>query len=268
MRPGSQAEARAVCCGWLPPRLSGPWADFERRTAISEWKVDATKILSGAEIGQVLADLKRRAKRSVNSRMNLIIFRLATCCGLRVSEMIGLRVGDVRVGVPKPYLNLRREITKRHKPRRVPLWWDQGTLDDLTAWREHRLATGATSGDFLLCSQSAKKGTGSAQDPPPPAGNALPRGACPLSRRTPRPLDRQNARHRFKVACRVLGPQRVRELTIHHGRHTFCSHAAKLRTLAEVRDAAGHSNIATTNIYLHIVTDDDGEVGGMLAFVR
>jgi len=88
---------------------------------MSEWKVDATKILSGAEIGQVLADLKRRAKRSVNSRMNLIVFRLATCCGLRVSEIIGLRIGDVRVGVPKPYLNLRREITKRHKPRRVPL---------------------------------------------------------------------------------------------------------------------------------------------------
>jgi len=60
----------------------------------------------------------------------------------------------------------------------------------------------------------------------------------------------------------------ARELTIHHGRHTFCSHAAKLRTLVEVRDAAGHSNIATTSIYLHTVTDDDGEVGGMFAFVR
>ena len=60
----------------------------------------------------------------------------------------------------------------------------------------------------------------------------------------------------------------AQELTIHHGRHTFCSHAAKLRTLVEVRDAAGHSNIATTSIYLHIVTDDDGEVGGMFAFVR
>ena len=38
--------------------------------------------------------------------------------------------------------------------------------------------------------------------------------------------------------------------------------------LVEVRDAAGHSNIATTSIYLHTVTDDDGEVGGMFAFVR
>jgi hypothetical protein len=52
------------------------------------------------------------------------------------------------------------------------------------------------------------------------------------------------------------------------GRHTFCSHAARLHTLFEVRNAAGRSNIATTSIYLHIVTDDDGEVGGMFAFVK
>jgi hypothetical protein len=58
-------------------------------------------------------------------------------------------VPDVRVGVPKPYLILWRKITKRHKPRWVPRWWDQRTLDDLTAWRTQRLATGATSGDAL-----------------------------------------------------------------------------------------------------------------------
>ena len=56
-------------------------------------------------------------------------------------------------------------------------------------------------------------------------------------------LDRINARARFKVACRVLGPERIRELTIHHGRHSFISHAlAGGRTLAEVRaiTSAGH----------------------------
>ncbi len=113
-------------------------------------------------------------------------------------------------------------------------------LDDLTAWREYRLAAGAKSTDALLCSLA--------------------------SHSTGRPLDRQNARHRFKVACRSLGPERVWELTIHHGRHTFCSHAAKLRTLAEVRDAAGHSNIATTSIYLHVATDDDGKIGNLFGF--
>jgi site-specific recombinase XerC len=40
------------------------------------------------------------------------------------------------------------------------------------------------------------------------------------------------------------------------------AHAAG-RTLAEVRDAAGHANIATTSIYAH-TTDDDGKVGNIL----
>ncbi len=47
-------------------------------------------------------------------------------------------------------------------------------------------------------------------------------------------------------------------LTIHHGRHTFISHAlAGHRTLAEVRDAAGHANVSITSGYLHVAVDDD-----------
>ena len=51
---------------------------------------------------------------------------------------------------------------------------------------------------------------------------------------------------------------RLRHLTIHHGRHTFISHA-----LAEVRDAAGHSNISVTSVYLHIAVDEAGAVGDL-----
>lgn len=206
------------------------------------WTVDATKILSGAEITAVLADLKRRVRRSVNSRQNLTVFRLATCCGLRVSELIGLRIGDVRVSLQRPYIQVRAAIAKRHKARRVPLWWDQGTLDDLRGWREFRTTVqGAGAGDLFVCSQAAE--------------------------RIGRPLDRQNARARFKAACRVLGPDRLAELTIHHGRHSFVSHAlAGGRSLAEVRDAAGHANIATTSIYTHVATSDDGAIGNLFGF--
>ena len=46
--------------------------------------------------------------------------------------------------------------------------------------------------------------------------------------------------------------------TIHHGRHTFISHAlAGGRTLAEVRDAAGHSNVSITSGYLHVAVEDE-----------
>jgi integrase len=73
-------------------------------------------------------------------------------------------------------------------------------------------------------------------------------------------------RRRFQTACGVLGWERVRTLTLHHGRHTFVSHAlAGGRTLAEVRAAAGHASLQTTSIYLHVAVDDDGEPGKLFS---
>jgi len=37
-------------------------------------------------------------------------------------------------------------------------------------------------------------------------------------------FSRHTLRRRFRTACRVLGPERPKTLTIHHGRHTFISH--------------------------------------------
>jgi integrase len=72
-----------------------------------------------------------------------------------------------------------------------------------------------------------------------------------------RRFSRHTLRKRFRTACRVLGAERLKTLTIHHGRHTFISHAlAGGRTLAEVRDAAGHANVSITSVYLHIAVDD------------
>ena len=204
------------------------------------WKIDPTKILGKPEISAVLADLKRK-KRSVNTRQNLIIFRLATCCGLRVTEICGLRLSDVRLGIRRPYLNIRKAYAKNHRPRRVPLWWDAGTLADLEAWLAERKQQGAKASDFFVCAQS--KGV---------FGNYL---------------TRQNARKRFISSCAVLGDKRQAELTIHHGRHSFISHAlAGGRSLAEARDAAGHSNISTTSVYTHVAVDDGGEVGNLFEF--
>ena len=57
---------------------------------------DPTKILTRRELAAVLADLRRKAPRSKNTRLNLAVFRLAACCGLRASEIAKLRLGDVR----------------------------------------------------------------------------------------------------------------------------------------------------------------------------
>ena len=84
---------------------------------------------------------------------------------------------EFRVEMPRPHIRIRVGASKGGPSRRVPLWWDGGTLTDLAE----------------------------------------------------------------------------RTLTIHHGRHPFISHAlAGGRTLAEVRNAAGHSNVSITSGYLHV----------------
>lgn len=201
-----------------------------------------TKILVRREMATVLADLTRKAERSPNTRLNLIIFRLAACCGLRVSEIAALRIDDVRVDVARPHLAIRSGAAKGGRARAVPLWWDAGTLEDIEQWKTERLAQRASADqDFFVGSlRPGRVGT---------------------------KLSRHTLRKRFRTACKVLGAARLETLTIHHGRHTFLSHAlAGGRTLAEVRDAAGHANISVTSGYLHAAVDDEAPVGNLFGF--
>jgi len=200
-------------------------------------QADASKILTRRELATVLADLRRKAARSKNTHLNLIVFRLAACCGLRASEIAKLQMGDVHVPMPRPHLKIRASAAKGGKPRTVPLWWDAGTLDDLSQWKIARVEAGMQPADPFV--SSGKPG----------------RDRIVYSRHT--------LRKRFRTACRVLGAERLQTLTIHHGRHTFISHAlAGGRTLAEVRDAAGHSNVSITSGYLHVAVDDN-EIGSL-----
>jgi integrase len=111
---------------------------------------------------------------------------------------------------------------------------DAGTLTDLSEWQAERLRQSARGGDPFVCSV--------------------------LANRRGKRLQRAAIRRRFLSACKVLGLARLRTLTIHHGRHTFISHA-----LAEVRAAAGHSNVAITSGYLHVVVDEVDGVGELFA---
>ena len=204
--------------------------------------LDPTKILTRRELTAVLADLNRKAPRSRSTRLNLVIVRLACCCGLRASEIARLRVADVRVELPRPHLRIRRGAAKGGRPRMVPLWWDSGTLADLADWKSERLRQGAGAEEVFVASQRPGRAAGM-------------------------PLSRHTLRKRFRTACKVLGRERLTTLTIHHGRHTFISHAlAGGRTLAEVRDAAGHSNVSITSVYLHVAVEDDMAIGNLFCF--
>ena len=202
------------------------------------WNIDPVKILTRRELACVLEDLARRAPRSVNMRMNRVIGRLACCWGLRVSEIGSLRREDVCLGSGRPHLRVRPEGAKGRRRRIVPAWWDQGTLEDLTDWKRERENHGARPRDPFIC--------------------------CLWPSRFGGRLVRHGIRERFRTGCKSLGLERLRTLTIHHGRHTFISHAlAGGRSLAEVRLAAGHSSVHTTSAYLHVVVDDDGSPGNL-----
>jgi integrase len=189
-----------------------------------------------------LNDLKRKAPRSKNTRLNLALFRLACCCGLRASEIAKLQVGDVRTELARPHIRIRNGAAKGGRSRIVPLWWDAGTLEDLAAWKAARLRAGAECDEPFLASL--------------------------IPDRVLKTFSRHTLRKRFRTACRVLGAARLETLTIHHGRHTFISHAlAGGRTLAEVRDAAGHANVRITSGYVHVAVDDEANLGCLFRFV-
>jgi len=207
---------------------------------MASWTVDKSRILQRTEIRRILDESTRKGRRSLNTRMNRIVFRLACCAGLRVSEISNLRLADVQVDNTQPKIRIRKEIAKGRRPRKVPLTWDEGTLRDLSDWKRFRREQGANEDAWFVCSQH--RDTLGSQ------------------------LDRRNLRRRFKTCCQCLGGERQAEITIHDGRHTFISHALHAnRSLTEVRFAVGHSSVGTTSIYAHLVDDDTG-VGNLFKF--
>ena len=197
--------------------------------------LDPTMILSREEVMAVIQDLRRRAKRSISSRMNLAIFRLSACCGLRCKEIQGIEADDFILGGARPILRVRKAITKgredQRKARKVPLWWDKGTYSDLAAWLDEARRNTGLSNPLVI--HNLREGSIGKQ------------------------LCRRVVAARWTTAIRVLGPDRVKQLSIHKGRHTFISHALHAgHSLPAVRDAAGHASINRTSIYLHAINDD------------
>lgn len=234
------------------------------------WKPDPRKCIETEDVAKIVADLKRRGKRSVSTKMSLAIFRLAVGCGLRVSEICGLRMRDVQLDQKEPRILIPSEIAKggkaTNKKRSVPLTWSKNTRDDLTEWKKARKKDGAKPQSYFVCVLTRKntdkvtrrlvKWVQPCQDLPkkdrPKKERHWEERTMPLCRGPGARLGRANVAARFKRACKILGAERGGELSIHDGRHTFISHAlAKGATLAEVRDAVGHSNFSTTNLYAH-----------------
>lgn len=192
------------------------------------------KILQPDEIALVLGKMREK-QHTKNGQVDLIVFRLACCCGLRRGEIVALNIGDVIVAGPCPAITIRKQTTKGKgsygQARTIPLDMDQGTLDDLREWHSARWeATGGQRNEPFVCGVSE--------------GSVLyTRG---------KRLTEDLVARRWKTALKILKEERRRQLSIHKGRHTFISHSIHAGIpLAEVQEMAGHSQISSTNEYVH-----------------
>lgn len=146
------------------------------------------------------------------------ILELLYSCGLRISELCGLRAGEVDWTAQAV-----RVLGKGRKERRVPV--GAPALEAIRAFWNH---TGQQPG---------------ATDPVFPAG----RGAgCPVQ---PRTLQLHLKRY---LAAAGLDPA----LTPHKLRHSFATHLLDAGAdLRSVQELLGHAHLATTQVYTHLTTE-------------
>jgi integrase len=218
--------------------------------------VDPTQILTPDEVHLVLMDGERRAKRFPLTRQNLVIFRLAACCGLRSSEIAGLRLRDLRTDSDVPVILVGQASGKGAKARKVPLAWDEGTWLALRAWKAIRLISyGAAPSEPVVCVLVDHPQYATSCIVPTENRSHVGRALLPIQ-----------VYRKFKAALRPLPPERRAQLHTHSGRHTFASYAVRSHPLAAVRDALGHASIATTSVYLHMAAADFAKKGNIYGF--
>jgi integrase/recombinase XerD len=165
------------------------------------------KVLSVAEVSRLL-------NCETLGRQDKVIVELLYACGLRVSELAGLRVKAIELS--GGYI---RVLGKGGKERLIPL----GEVSTAIV-RQYLMDTGLKGNDPLLASMRSE---------------GLPK----------EPINRREIWQRVKGMQGILG----RDVSPHTFRHSFATHllenGADLRVVQEL---LGHSDISTTQIYTQI----------------
>ena len=170
------------------------------------------EVLSVEEVEAIMDSVDLRSPSGVRDRA---ILELLYGCGLRVSELCGLRISQV-------YLNegFVRVVGKGDKERLVPL--GEPAADAFRAWLDIR---------------------------PEPAEAAYPDSAFLNLRGTP--LSRVSVFKMIKKQALLAGVDK--EISPHSFRHSFATHLiAGGADLRIVQEMLGHESILTTEIYTHI----------------
>ncbi len=169
-----------------------------------------------------LIDKKEKSKgrpiEAATCYRDLAILETIYSCGLRISELCGLKVGDLDFGE-----QLVRVLGKGRKERQVPI--GEPALKSIR--------------NYWTCLPSA-----------PGSGDPVFQGAGTDSRA----LKPRHIQHRLKqhLANAGLDPQ----LTPHKLRHSYATHLLNAGAdLRSVQELLGHAHLATTQVYTHVTTD-------------
>lgn len=184
------------------------------------------KTLTEAEVNRLMEAARSRGRNPVDRLRDTALFELLYATGLRVSELVGLPVAAVR-GDPRMIL----VRGKGDKERMVPLSAPARTA--LAAWLAHR-----DSED-----EAGRK-----------AGRPTSRYLFPGDGREGH-LTRQYFHSLVKDVAVLAGlsPARV---TPHVLRHAFATHLlANGADLRVIQTLLGHADVATTEIYTHVLDD-------------
>lgn len=197
----------------------------------------AHKVMTASEVARVIRGFRTHFSEQKDLYYGLpalmlrsrTVFRMAASLGMRCCEMSKVQMGDFIFDGQRPMVRIRKEISKSGRPRMIPMWWDSGSLKDLREWYEFRMLDCTGPKDWFLVNIQ---------------GHSTRRHVAPAAV--------------GDIWARAIGkflpPGRVKQLTPHCGRHTFCTHALERgRSLTEVQAAAGHKSVATTTIYLHVI---------------
>lgn len=193
------------------------------------------KILSTDEVNQMLFAAKTNAENNEQSPAKLQKHRRFYCLleilyatGLRVSELVGLRLGQVRLDEGMLFIK-----GKGGRERLVPLGY--AALDILQDYLAYMQAHGGIKGQGVEIKKAADYIFAS-------------RGALGH-------MTRQGFAKELKLLARGLNLD-ASKISPHILRHAFASHLlANGADLRAVQQMLGHADISTTQIYTHILDE-------------
>ncbi|MBQ6872034.1 MAG: tyrosine recombinase XerD [Bacteroidales bacterium] len=206
-------------------------------------------VLSVEEISEIMAQADEDTANEQHCR-NRAILEVLYSCGLRVSELVELRLSDLFLNE-----NFIRVIGKGNKQRLVPI--GEFAVDAVKRYMEERMAVleraksiCGNGGKHLKSAKKSEKAAGKGVGRSLGRGKNIAEELLFVNRRGGK-LTREMV---FMIVRKYVGMAGIeKKISPHTFRHSFATHLVENGAdLRVVQDMLGHSSILTTEIYTHV----------------